>query len=54
MTRDKMITIVDQICDDCGYEDSPAYDQIYSDCVAGRSDSDALAMIKDLLARFNQ
>jgi hypothetical protein len=54
MTRDKMIAIIDQICDECGYEDSPAYDLIYSDCVAGRRDEDAVEMIKDLLADFNK
>jgi hypothetical protein len=54
MTRDKMIKIVNQICDECGYEDNPAYDLIYSDCVAGRPDRDAIEMIKDLLASFNK
>ena len=53
MTRDKMIEIVDLICDECGYEDSPAYDLIYSQCVAGRQD-EAIEMIKDLLAHFNK
>ena len=53
MTKDKMIEIVDQICDECGYEDSPAYDLIYSQCVAGRQDKEAIEMIKDLLANFN-
>ena len=54
MTRSEMIEIVDQICDECGYEDSPAYDLIYSDYVAGRPDRDAIEMIKDLLADFNK
>ena len=54
MTRSEMIAIIDQICDECGYEDSPAYDLIYSDCVAGRPDRDAIEMIKDLLADFNK
>jgi hypothetical protein len=53
MTRNEMIDIVEQICDECGYEDTPAYDLIYSECVAGRSDRDAVEMIKDLLASFN-
>jgi hypothetical protein len=54
MTRGEMIEIVDQICDECGYEDSPAYDLIYSDYVAGRRDEDAVETIKDLLASFNK
>jgi len=54
MTRSEMIEIVDQICDECGYEDCPAYDLIYSDCVAGRPYKDAIEMIKDLLADFNK
>lgn len=53
MTRSEMITIVDLICEDNGYEDSPAYDLIYDECVAGRQDRDAVEMIKDLLASFN-
>ena len=54
MTRSEMIAIIDQICDEGGYEDSPAYDLIYSDCVAGRPDRDAREIIKDLLADFNK
>jgi len=54
MTRGEMIEVVDQICDERGYEDSPAYDLIYSQCVAGREDKDAIEMIKDLLANFNK
>ena len=54
MTRDKMIEIVDQICENNGYEDSPAYDLIYSQCVAGRPDKEAIEMIKDLLASFSK
>ena len=54
MTKDKMIEIVDQICENNGYEDSPAYDLIYSQCVAGRPDKEAIEMIKDLLASFNK
>ena len=54
MTKEKMIEIVDQIGKDNGYEDSPAYDLIYNQCVAGRQDRDAIEMIKDLLANFNE
>ena len=53
MTREKMIQTVDLICENNGYEDSPAYDLIYSQCVAGRPDGDAVKMIEDLLASFN-
>lgn len=54
MTKDKMIEIVDLICEDNGYEDSPAYDLIYNLCVVGRPDKEAVEMIKDLLVNFNK
>jgi hypothetical protein len=54
MTRDKMIEIVDLLCENNGYENSPAYDLIYDECVKGRSDADAKKMILDLIKEYNQ
>ena len=53
MNRERLEAIVSDICTDNGYEHAPAYDLIYSECVAGRRDEDAVEMIADLLANFN-
>ena len=53
MTKQDMMSYVDQICEQEGYLDSPAYDLIFSQCCIGRNDKDAKDMIKDLLISYN-
>lgn len=53
MTKQEMMSYVDQICEQEGYADSPAYDLIFNRCCEVRSDEDAKEMIKDLLISYN-
>ena len=53
MNKEKMMELVDMICEEEGYSDSPAYDLIYSECCEGRSNTDAEEMIREMLADYN-
>jgi len=54
VTKNEMMSYVDQICEQEGYTDSPAYDLIFSQCCEGRNDEDAKEMINDLLISYNR
>jgi hypothetical protein len=53
MNKSEMKNYVDEICEREGYENSPAYDLIYSECCAGRNDNDAKELIDEMLAKYN-
>ena len=40
MTKQEMMKYVDDVCEENGYENCPAYDLIYSQCCEGRSIED--------------
>lgn len=54
MTRNEMMELVDRICEENGYNYSPAYDLIYNECCEGRSEEDAAEMIEEMLANYNR
>ena len=54
MNREEMTNYIDEICEEKGYENSPAYDLIYNECCIGRNDSDAKELIDEMLARYNK
>ena len=54
MNYNEMMELVDKICEEKGYNDSPAYDLIYSECCEGRSEAEAEEMIEEMLANYNR
>jgi len=54
MDYEEMVSYVDEVCNIEGYEDSPAYDLIYSECCNGRNGEDAKEMILDMLRKYNE
>lgn len=54
MKYNEMMELVDRICEEEGYEDSPAYDLIYSECCEGRNSTDAEEMVRNMLANYNK
>lgn len=53
MNKEKMMELVNKICEEEGCNDSPAYDLIYSECCEGRSEAGAEEMIRNMLAEYN-
>jgi pentatricopeptide repeat protein len=54
MDKTEMIEYVDQICEQEGFTDSPAYDLIFSQCCEGRQTEDAKEMINEMLISYNR
>ena len=54
MNYNEMMELVDKICEEEGYNDSPAYDLIYNECCEGRDEEDAAEMIEEMLANYNR
>lgn len=54
MKMNELMALVDEICNDKGYEDSPAYDLTYAECVEGRSKKDAKELIEKMLDEYQE
>ena len=48
-----MMELVDRICEEKGYNDSPAHDLIYNECCEGRNEEDA-ENDEEMLANYNR
>ena len=54
MNEARMTELVDKICEEEGFEDSPAYDYLFEKCCMRRSDEDAEIKIREMLADYNK